>query len=658
MEEEQNKVVEIQEVLSIQEPPSRPLSAVSSIEVVEFSMPTVGGQIDKAKDADEYFLESDVPRIELLAAVAPEPDILSRKSSESIILSRSSSHKGNEGDLYSADSGLVEEREDATPLVSPRTVNSIASEGSGYLTILPLPHRPAAVPPLEELFGLPSNEFEFVVPKSSDGQLRIHVRHDDEGDIHGLFIHGFKPNSVAEQQGLVQIGDELLSLDDVNVEGKFLSVVVEFLKAHEGDSVRMRLRRRVLDSSIHQPQVKSARTSMSARSSAIPTPRVFQIHDKVSKPEEEPSLEQLSMYPAVDIDVVVPKTQGELRIYIRHDDEGDAHGLFIHGFKPNSNAERQGLLQVGDELLEVNGINVKGMFLEDVVSALQGHDEGVVSMRIRRHLFYEDDDLLAEISAQEQQASDEAEAERVAIEEQRIALENQLRLEEERLAEIARIERQKVLEAERLEKIKAEEEARAALQLALEEEARRQQEALEEEARLEREALEQQFRDELNSEMGEGAKEKRERQNKIRLKMEADRKLKQLELLKEAEERALSLNLPPNSLLSSAADIRAKMDAPFVDFDVVVPKTSGELKIHVKYNKLQGLFIQGFKPDSLAEKMGKIDIGDELLWVEGVDCRGKPLAALVKILQGHMGNSVRMRLRRHKRASNGSAGGV
>ena len=34
-----------------------------------------------------------------------------------------------------------------------------------------------------------------------------------------------------------------------------------------------------------------------------------------------------------------PKTNGELRVHVRHDDEGDHHGLFVHGFRSGSLAE-------------------------------------------------------------------------------------------------------------------------------------------------------------------------------------------------------------------------------------------------------------------------------------------------------------------------------
>merc|ERR1711871_1317857 len=85
-----------------------------------------------------------------------------------------------------------------------------------------------------------------------------------------------------------------------------------------------------------------------------------------------------------ELDVIVEKSDGELKVHTRHDDEGDRHGLFVHGFRPGSLAE--GVLEIGDELLEANGHVVKSKYLEDLVLALRDHDDGkpFVSMKVCR----------------------------------------------------------------------------------------------------------------------------------------------------------------------------------------------------------------------------------------------------------------------------------
>jgi hypothetical protein len=72
-----------------------------------------------------------------------------------------------------------------------------------------------------------------------------------------------------------------------------------------------------------------------------------------------------------------------LKIHIRHDDEGDRHGLFVHGFRPGSLAE--GILQVGDELLEVNGVDVKSKYLEDFLNIIREIEHHSISFKVRRN---------------------------------------------------------------------------------------------------------------------------------------------------------------------------------------------------------------------------------------------------------------------------------
>jgi len=463
------------------------------------------------------------------------------------------------------------------------------------------------IPSLDELRAIPQDLVEVLVPKSSDGTLRINLRHDDEGDTHGIFVHGFKPNSKAEAQGLVHVGDELVRLDGVDIEGEFLSAVVDVMRNHTGSDIRMLLRRiRAPEGEqghfFTRPQIKSARGGMSPRAE-IPSPvltarsehEVFQIHDQVMR-SADTALAELSLFPAVDIDLLVPKSRdGTLRLYIRHDDEGDAHGLFLHGFKTNSAAERQGLLKLGDELLVVAGTIIKGGFLEDLVSVLQEHEGPVVPMTIRRHIMDDSDALLDEMVAHE------FEAERVAM--------------------------QRLLDA--------------------------QFAAQTEQARLDlEEALKAAANDEKDTGNGDDdpvvAERKAARKKQLDLLIQQQKKQRQLRMEKDAEERAVKARAMPNSLLTERAVAMAEKSKPWTDYDCAIPKTGGELRLHVKHSHKKGLFIHGFKPGSLAETQGIVQEGDEILTVEGHDVHGKSLHVLVNILKTHTADFVNAKFRRHK----------
>lgn len=117
-------------------------------------------------------------------------------------------------------------------------------------------------------------------------------------------------------------------------------------------------------------------------------------------------------------------------------------------------------------------------------------------------------------------------------------------------------------------------------------------------------------------------------------------------LLADAEERRRIAANTPNSLYTAASVKRQEALMPYRDYNVDVPKSDeGELRIHIKFNRKQGLFIHGFKEDSLAEKQGIVRVADELLEIDGE--RVLDMQTLVSILRSHDAEYVSMKLRRH-----------
>ena len=343
------------------------------------------------------------------------------------------------------------------------------------------------------------DDYEYIVPKSIDGTLRIIIlkadgTHAGDSDLPagGLFIHGFKSNSAAEDAGLLRIGDELIAINNISVQNKELLNVADVLEQYVMDEyVLMTIRRRrvaitslkpdsALSTSLklHLSKVEedsdmvvhdwneedaeqntdeylrnlldyglSARKSGSASKSATSKslfhlqtpPSVSQNNNSLfaSKPNtsvkksrsdsrkitpgldvfastplksarvatpmlrlQSPSLATLRKLPTDVMQFNIPKTNGELCLYVRHEDEGlQGHGLFIHGFKQiamgpddgineviytRSLVEQQGLIKIGDELITINGVDVEGLYLEDVVGALRYHIGDTISVCIKR----------------------------------------------------------------------------------------------------------------------------------------------------------------------------------------------------------------------------------------------------------------------------------
>jgi C-terminal processing protease CtpA/Prc len=254
--------------------------------------------------------------------------------------------------------------------------------------------------------GLEYFDLDLVV-KKSDGDLKVNIRHDDDGQKHGLFVHGFRPGNLAE--GVLNIGDEILEVNGMDVRSKYLEDIRKALNLYRlNDEVPMKIRRfkhprLMLQKQSYEERVTSIKTkpitptivmnrSLSRNElNSLPTYSI--IEGAVESPLLR-GLETLKDAEFQDIEVVVTKVDGELKIHIRHDDEGDRHGLFVHGFRPGSLAET--VLKIGDEVLEVNGADVQSKYLEDIIDALVGHDSSDVSMKVRRHIL--DSSLLVKSS--------------------------------------------------------------------------------------------------------------------------------------------------------------------------------------------------------------------------------------------------------------------
>jgi hypothetical protein len=242
--------------------------------------------------------------------------------------------------------------------------------------------QPSNFPNLTDLFELPCVDLLFNVPKTGD-VLRVLIRHDDEGDATGLFVHGFIPYSRAEEQGLLKVGDEIISVNGIHVGGKQLDDVVVALQNHHDEFVPIVIRRRDPLRSPPTPW-RSPRLSLPLEEHS---PRPFTTEDG-SQPDDFPDLSDLFALPSKTLLIEVPKTNGQLRVMIRHDDDGVQKGLFVHGFRPYSNAEAQGLLQVGDEILEVDGVNLAGSQIEELIDVLKANQGDFVNLFVcRRDVF-------------------------------------------------------------------------------------------------------------------------------------------------------------------------------------------------------------------------------------------------------------------------------
>jgi hypothetical protein len=96
-------------------------------------------------------------------------------------------------------------------------------------------------------------------------------------------------------------------------------------------------------------------------------------------------------------EALVPKTNSALMIEYSQSALTTVERFIIARIDEGSNAAKQGILAIGDEILEVNGVKVHGLFTEDILELVLNDVDTFVLLNVRRsrhrHEVVEDDDI-------------------------------------------------------------------------------------------------------------------------------------------------------------------------------------------------------------------------------------------------------------------------
>lgn len=113
----------------------------------------------------------------------------------------------------------------------------------------------------EEIFDDPENEDDDmiqlrkqyveleIVATKTNGKLRLDICEDFYDEKRGLFIQSFLRPCLVEEEGLIKIGDELISINHHTVDGYTIDQLVDVLKVADSPTsttALLGIRRRVL----------------------------------------------------------------------------------------------------------------------------------------------------------------------------------------------------------------------------------------------------------------------------------------------------------------------------------------------------------------------------------------------------------------------------
>uniref|UniRef100_A0A3P9AB24 Multiple PDZ domain crumbs cell polarity complex component n=1 Tax=Esox lucius TaxID=8010 RepID=A0A3P9AB24_ESOLU len=193
---------------------------------------------------------------------------------------------------------------------------------------------------------------------------------DKNSEPSGIFVKSITKDSAVEQDGRIHVGDQIIAVDGMNIQGYTNQQAVEVLR-HTGQTVHLKLVRRGFRPEDIPPAVVPSVTA------PPPNPPVKETTaegtDAVDTTDEELKLMnkwQETLGPRNEVVVAqVEKFSESSGLGISLEANNGHH--YIRSVLPEGPVGRCGKLFSGDELLEVNGISLIGDTHKEVVSILK-----------------------------------------------------------------------------------------------------------------------------------------------------------------------------------------------------------------------------------------------------------------------------------------------
>ncbi|KAL0970305.1 hypothetical protein UPYG_G00240130 [Umbra pygmaea] len=269
---------------------------------------------------------------------------------------------------------------------------------------------PVALPTVTEHQGYEEDEaeaFDVGLTKNAQG-LGITIAGyvgDRNSEPSGIFVKSITKDSAVEQDGRIHVGDQIIAVDGMNIQGYTNQQAVEVLR-HTGQTVHLKLVRRgfrpedippavvpsvivlppnvlVGETTVERTAVLDAiaqgeRQSMAVSAESCVTtvtdqlPEIPRDEAKLTDDEEEELMKKWQKILGPNTDVVVAQ--------VKKFSESSGLGIsleatnghhYIRSVLPDGPVGRHGKLLSGDELVEVNGISLIGETHKEVVNILK-----------------------------------------------------------------------------------------------------------------------------------------------------------------------------------------------------------------------------------------------------------------------------------------------
>uniref|UniRef100_A0A3Q1J1R3 Multiple PDZ domain crumbs cell polarity complex component n=1 Tax=Anabas testudineus TaxID=64144 RepID=A0A3Q1J1R3_ANATE len=245
---------------------------------------------------------------------------------------------------------------------------------------------PVVLPTVNEQQEEESESFDVSLTKNTQG-LGITIAGyvgDKNLEPSGIFVKSITKDSAVDQDGRIHVGDQIIAVDGVNIQGYTNQQAVEVLR-HTGQTVHLKLIRRGFRPDEIPPAVTPSVTILPP-STTIPTTTTVMRELELESKKAEEATEGVKLTPFEE-EQLMKKWQEILGpsneiIVAQVEKYSESSGLgisleassghhYIRSVLPEGPVGRCGKLFSGDELLEVSGISLIGETHKEVVRILK-----------------------------------------------------------------------------------------------------------------------------------------------------------------------------------------------------------------------------------------------------------------------------------------------
>uniref|UniRef100_A0A673CY46 Multiple PDZ domain protein n=1 Tax=Sphaeramia orbicularis TaxID=375764 RepID=A0A673CY46_9TELE len=249
---------------------------------------------------------------------------------------------------------------------------------------------PVVLPTVNEQQEEEAEAFDVSLTKNTQG-LGITIAGyvgDKNSEPSGIFVKSITKDSAVDQDGRIHVGDQIIAVDGINIQGYTNQQAVEVLR-HTGQTVHLKLIRRGFRPEEIPPAVDTSATILSP-SATIPTTATvmreleMELEGKKAEEASQGRRMKLTLFEEEELmkkwleilglsnEVVVAQVEkfsesSGLGISL----EANSGHHYIRSVLPEGPVGRCGKLFSGDELLEVNGISLIGETHKEVVRILK-----------------------------------------------------------------------------------------------------------------------------------------------------------------------------------------------------------------------------------------------------------------------------------------------